>query len=157
MRVRSLASLRGLQIQECCELGCRSQMWLRSRVAVAVVQAGSFSSHSTPSPGTSTCCRCSPRRPKKKKAATVKGGLNQARLWFFVFFFNIKFLLAVSVACRSSWSRDQTLATAATMPAAVTMPDAQPAEPPGNPKARFFKSVSCYKGTCCSQAVNALT
>jgi len=36
MRVPSLASLRGLRIQRCHELWCKSQMWLRSRVAVAV-------------------------------------------------------------------------------------------------------------------------
>ena len=33
----SLASLSGLRIQPCCKLLRRSQMWLRSRVAVAVV------------------------------------------------------------------------------------------------------------------------
>ena len=35
-RVRSLASLRGLRIQRCRELWCRSQTWLRFRAAVAV-------------------------------------------------------------------------------------------------------------------------
>ena len=34
---RSLASLSGLRIQHCPELWCRSQTWLGSRVAVAVV------------------------------------------------------------------------------------------------------------------------
>ena len=29
LRVRSLASLSGLRIRHCCELWCRSQMWLR--------------------------------------------------------------------------------------------------------------------------------
>ena len=37
MRVQSLALLSGLRIQHCCELWCRSQMWLRSGIAVAVV------------------------------------------------------------------------------------------------------------------------
>ena len=37
MQVRSLASLSGLRIQRCYELWCRSQMQLRSGVAVAVV------------------------------------------------------------------------------------------------------------------------
>ena len=37
MQVRSLASLRGLRIQRCLKLQCRSQMQLRSGVAVAVV------------------------------------------------------------------------------------------------------------------------
>ena len=66
MRVRSLASLSGLRIHHCCELWCRSQMQLRSRVAVAVVQAGSCSSDSTPSLGTSICCRCGPKKAKSK-------------------------------------------------------------------------------------------
>ena len=34
--VSSLASLSGLRIQHCCELWCRSQMWLGSDVAVVV-------------------------------------------------------------------------------------------------------------------------
>ena len=42
--VPSLASLSGLGIRHCRELQCRSQMWLRSGVAVAVAQAGSCSS-----------------------------------------------------------------------------------------------------------------
>ena len=33
------------------------------------------------------------------------------------------FFLAVPMACRSSWAKDQTLATAVTWAAAVTMPD----------------------------------
>ena len=37
LRVRSLASLRGLRIQCCREMWGRLQTWLRSRVAVAVV------------------------------------------------------------------------------------------------------------------------
>ena len=32
--VRFLASLRGLRIQHCLELWCKSQMWLRSGVAM---------------------------------------------------------------------------------------------------------------------------
>ena len=36
LRVRSLALLSGLRIQHCHELWCRSQMQLRSGVAVAV-------------------------------------------------------------------------------------------------------------------------
>ena len=53
LRVQSLASLRGLRSQRCRELWCRSQMRLRSGVAVAVAEAGSCSSDSTPSLGTS--------------------------------------------------------------------------------------------------------
>ena len=43
LRVRSLALLRGLRIQRCHELGCRSQMQLRSGVAVALAEAGGYS------------------------------------------------------------------------------------------------------------------
>ena len=41
-------------------------MQLRSWVAVAVVQAGSCSSRSTPSLGTSICGRYGPKKKKKK-------------------------------------------------------------------------------------------
>ena len=37
LRVRSLASLPGIRIWRCRELWCRSQTWLGSLVAVAVV------------------------------------------------------------------------------------------------------------------------
>ena len=37
LQIPSLASLSGLRIQHCPELWCRSQMWLRSCIAVAVV------------------------------------------------------------------------------------------------------------------------
>ena len=46
----------------CCELWCTSQTQLKSGVAMAVVQAGSFSSSSTPSLGTSICLRCGPKK-----------------------------------------------------------------------------------------------
>ena len=55
MRVRSPALLSGLRIQCCHELWCRSQMWLGSHIAVAVVQASSYNSDSTPSLGTLRC------------------------------------------------------------------------------------------------------
>ena len=41
---------------------CRSQMWLGSRIAVAVVEAVSCSSNSTPSLGTSIGHRCGPKK-----------------------------------------------------------------------------------------------
>ena len=66
-RVRSLASLSGLRIRHCHELWGRSQTWLGSGVAVAVAQAGGYSSYSTPSLGTSICHRCSPKKQKKKE------------------------------------------------------------------------------------------
>ena len=47
------------------ELWCRSQMQLRSLVAVAVVQAGSGSSDSIPSLGTSICHGCGPKKQNK--------------------------------------------------------------------------------------------
>ena len=42
-------------------------MRLGSGLAVAVVQAGGYSSDSTPSLGTSICCKCGPKKIKKKK------------------------------------------------------------------------------------------
>ena len=45
LRVRSLASLGGLRIWHGRELWCRSQTWLKSRVAVALGWAGSNSSN----------------------------------------------------------------------------------------------------------------
>ena len=59
--------LSGLRIQRCGETWCRSWNWLGSGTAVAVAQAGSFSSDSTPSLGSSICRRCGPKKQKKKK------------------------------------------------------------------------------------------
>jgi len=42
-------------------------MWLGSHIAVAVVLAGSCSSHSTPILGTSMCCGHGPKKNKKIK------------------------------------------------------------------------------------------
>ena len=49
------------------ELWCRSQTRLRSQVAVAVLQVGSWSSDSTPSLGTSICQGCGPEKTKRLK------------------------------------------------------------------------------------------
>ena len=57
LRVRSLASLSGLKIQHYCKLWCKLQMGLGSHVVVAVAQAKSCSSDSTPSPETAICYR----------------------------------------------------------------------------------------------------
>ena len=46
-------------------------MRLRSHVAVAVVQAGRYSSKSTPSLGTSICCGFSPKKQNKTTMATT--------------------------------------------------------------------------------------
>ena len=56
-QVQSLVSISGLRNQRCRELWCRSQTQLGSRVAVAVAEAGSCSSDSTPNLGTSICYR----------------------------------------------------------------------------------------------------
>ena len=65
LRVGSPASLTGLRIRRCQELGCRSQMHLGSGVAVTV--ADGCSSDWTPSLGTSICRESGPRNGKKTK------------------------------------------------------------------------------------------
>ena len=67
MQVQSLASLSGLRIRSCYELWCRSQTWLGSQVTVAMAQAYSYSSDSTPSLGTSICFECGPKKQKTNK------------------------------------------------------------------------------------------
>ena len=66
MQVQCLASLSGSGVLHCRELWCRLQTWLRSHVAEAVAVAGSCSSNSIPSLGTSICRGCSPKKTKKK-------------------------------------------------------------------------------------------
>ena len=57
----------------CLKLQCSSQIRLESCIAVAVAQAGSCSSDSTSSLGTSICHGCSPKRePKNKKKKKKK-------------------------------------------------------------------------------------
>ena len=72
-RVQSLASISGLRIWHCHKLWHRSWMRLGSGIAVAVVSAGSCSSDSTPSLGTSTCCRSGSKKrwEKRKKNKTL--------------------------------------------------------------------------------------
>ena len=62
----SLASLSGLGTWHCHELWFRMQRWLGSHVAVAVSQASSCSSDSTPRLGASICCGSSPKKKAKK-------------------------------------------------------------------------------------------
>ena len=50
----------------CCDLWCRSQTWLGSGIAVALAQAGSYSSNSAPSLGTSICLGAALKRQRKK-------------------------------------------------------------------------------------------
>ena len=78
IQIRSLVSLNGLRIQCCRELWHRSKMWLRPGVAVpvAVAVAGSCSSDSTPSLGTSICCRCGLKKKKDKKKKKSLLGLS---------------------------------------------------------------------------------
>ena len=66
MWIRSLAWLSGLRIQNCHRLWFRSKTQLRSGVAMAVLQACSYSSNSTPSLGTSwkPCHRCGSKKKK---------------------------------------------------------------------------------------------
>ena len=80
-QVQSLALLSGLRIQHCCELWCGLQMRLGSCIAVAVASAGGYSSSWTSSLGTSICCRCDPKKTKKKKK------VNSFRFTYILIFF----------------------------------------------------------------------
>ena len=75
LQVCFLASLSGLRICCCQVLWCRSQMQLGSCIAVTVAQAGSYSSYSTPSPGTSICHRCGQKKKQKKKKILGLSGM----------------------------------------------------------------------------------
>ena len=63
-RVQSLTLPSGSRIQRCRELWCWSKTRLGSRVAVAMALAGSYSSDSTPSLGTSMLYVCGPKKQK---------------------------------------------------------------------------------------------
>ena len=67
MGVQSLTLISRLRICHCCKEQCRSQTWLGSWLAVAVVKASSCSSDLTPSLGTSICHKFSPKKKKRKK------------------------------------------------------------------------------------------
>ena len=67
LQTLSLALLGGLKIQCCHELWCRPQTWLRSGVVVAVVQASSYSSDTTPQPENLQTPRVQPYKKKKKR------------------------------------------------------------------------------------------
>ena len=71
MRVPSLALLSGLRSEG------RSQLWLRSGVAVAVTQTSSSSSDLTPSPGSFICFRCTPK--KENKQTNVRQGSEEPK------------------------------------------------------------------------------
>ena len=78
MWVQSLALLSGLRIWRGHELWSRSQVQLRSWVAVAVVQTSSYSSDSTLSLRTSLCHGCSPKKPKKKRSSRRGAVVNES-------------------------------------------------------------------------------
>ena len=48
------------------------QLKLGSCVTVSAAQAGSYSPDSTPSLGTSICCRCGPKKKKKRALVPFK-------------------------------------------------------------------------------------
>ena len=70
MRVQSMALLSGLRIRCCCKLQHRSQMQIKSRIAVAVVSTAS--SNLPPSLGTSICHRCGSKKKKREKKKEAK-------------------------------------------------------------------------------------
>ena len=67
MWVPSLAAISGLQIQRYHELWCRLQTRPGSGISIAMVQADSCNSDSTPSLGTYICYRYGPKKQKKKE------------------------------------------------------------------------------------------
>ena len=70
LQVRFLALLSELRIWYFHELCWRSQMWLRSGIAVAMAQASSYSSSLTPGLGTSICHIVALKRQKTNKQTT---------------------------------------------------------------------------------------
>ena len=97
MWVQSLASLSGLMIQCCHELWCRSQTRPGSGVAVTVAQASSYSSDSSPSLGTSICCRYNPKKWNKAKTNSnifLKSfPLTQLKTELFLFWLSTAFIV----------------------------------------------------------------
>ena len=73
MWIWSLALLTALRIWHCCKVQCRSQMWLRSSVAVAVVQASSCSYDSTPAQELQYAPGVALKREKINKFITTHG------------------------------------------------------------------------------------
>ena len=84
MQVQSPTSLSGLRIQLYGELWCRSQRWLGSCVAMAVVQADSCSSSSTPNLGTFICHSAAAKTQQKRLyICTIKSRDGEQYLAFF--------------------------------------------------------------------------
>ena len=67
MWVQSLASIRGWGTWRCCELWCRSQMWLRSLWGCGCGVGQQLQFQFGPSLHTSMCWGGGPKKPKKKK------------------------------------------------------------------------------------------
>ena len=109
--VPSLASLSGLRILCCHELWCRSQAWLRSHFAVAVVRPAAVAD-STSILGTSICHKCGPKKTKRPKKTKPQigtfghlGGL-VLLMWRFsfsggghLFCLSLHFCLGFSLTC----------------------------------------------------------
>jgi len=136
IQVRSLASLIGLRIQHCHEMWCRSQMQLGSCIAVAMAQAGSYSSDSTPSLGTSICLSVA----LKRDTHTQRKPLSKYRLA------HRQCSVSGSFYCHCSWhfnyfgyGRSQTAPEPAGDPAAA----AKPRLKAGSPCSRITCSGDC--------------
>ena len=71
MWIQSLALLRGLGIWRCCELWCRSKMWLGSCISVAVALACICSSDLTSSLRCPYAVVVAPKCKKKKKKSFI--------------------------------------------------------------------------------------
>ena len=67
-----LHSVSGLRIQHFHELWCRSQLQFGCDIAVAMRQAGGYSSDLIPSLGASICHRCGPNKKQKQKKKMFK-------------------------------------------------------------------------------------
>ena len=96
-QVQYLASLlSGLGIQRCPELWCGLQMQLRSGIAVAVAEASSYNSNLTPSLGTSTCRKYSPKTQKTTKPyhSKIIKGENKWHVIMYVLEISLKGALA---------------------------------------------------------------
>ena len=84
VQVPSLASIRGSGLWRCRELGCRSQMRLGSRIAVAVVQASGCSSEMTSGLEASVCLGCIHQNKTKSFCLQFSVALLRSSYTFFI-------------------------------------------------------------------------
>ena len=98
MQVQFLDSLSGSRIWHCHQLKRRSETWLRSVIAVAVVQASSYSSDSTPR--ISICHRCGPKKTKKKKIELQYLHKDSTNLYFWPQYM----IVSISLQHNQSWT-----------------------------------------------------